>query len=555
MTLGRNYKRYGIDGTYDAIVIGSGMGGLTTASLLARHGRLRVLVLERHYEVGGFTHTFRRPGYEWDVGVHYVGQTKPGAPLRRLFDDVTAGQLQWADMGPVYDEIVIGRDRYELRAGYRNFRDTMIGYFPKERGAIDEYLRLVRQCSRWVGPYFAEKLLPDFLSRTVGASLRHPLLRLARRTTREVLESLTDDPRLIAVLSAQYGDYGLPPSQSSFFIHAMVVQHYMGGAAYPVGGSARIAETIVPVIRAAGGQVVTSAGVEHIVFEDGRAVGVCMADGAVQRAPLIVSGAGVGTTYGSLVPASILREHGMTEAITAVEPSVSHATLYLGFDETAEQLGLGKRNIWVHAPGDHDTNFARFVDDPSAPLPFAYLSFASAKDPDFTRRHPGRATVEVVALAPYQWFEPWQDTRWKRRGDDYDALKRDLSDKMLEALFEECPQLRGKVAYQELSSPLSTRHFCNFGRGELYGLAHTPKRFEQRWLRPKTPIPGLYLTGADVSTAGVGGALFGGAMTATAVLGRSLRTVLARRGPGGLHRRVEPQVEAMPRRSAGIHAP
>ncbi|RMF72996.1 MAG: FAD-dependent oxidoreductase, partial [Acidobacteria bacterium] len=95
--IGRSYRQHGIDGRFDAIVIGSGIGGLSAAALLARHAGRRVLVLERHYTAGGFTHTFARPGYEWDVGVHYVGQTRPGTLLRRAFDAITDGSLEWAD--------------------------------------------------------------------------------------------------------------------------------------------------------------------------------------------------------------------------------------------------------------------------------------------------------------------------------------------------------------------------------------------------------------------------------------------------------------------------
>ena len=78
-----SYRQANVDDNFDAIVIGSGMGGLTTASLLARHARKRVLILEQHYTAGGFTHVFHRPGYEWDVGVHYIGQVHdPRSPLR-----------------------------------------------------------------------------------------------------------------------------------------------------------------------------------------------------------------------------------------------------------------------------------------------------------------------------------------------------------------------------------------------------------------------------------------------------------------------------------------
>jgi all-trans-retinol 13,14-reductase len=172
----------------------------------------------------------------------------------------------------------------------------------------------------------------------------------------------------------------------------------------------------------------------------------------------------------------------------------------------------------------------RLLEDPEgADLPAIYVSFPGAKDPDFTNRYPGRTTIEVVTLTPYDWFQKWQDTRWKRRGEDYDALKERLSNQLLEALFTQCPQLRGKVAFQELSTPLTTRHFANFASGEIYGLEQTPERFEQKWLRPQTPIKGLYLTGADICSAGVAGALFGGVLTVSAILLRDMRSACAKR--------------------------
>ena len=156
-----------------------------------------------------------------------------------------------------------------------------------------------------------------------------------------------------------------------------------------------------------------------------------------------------------------------------------------------------------------------------------YVSFPSAKDPDFARRHPGHATVEVITAAPYEWFEPWEGSRWKHRGAEYDAFKAGLAERMLEALFEQMPQLRGRVAVCEISTPLTTAHFAGYGRGELYGLDHTPPRFRQGFLKPATPIPGLYLTGQDIVSCGVAGAMFGGVLTATTLLRGRLMTTLA----------------------------
>ena len=535
MKIGRSYKQHGIPaapGGWDAIVIGSGLGGLTTAALLARHAHQRVLVLERHYTAGGFTHVFHRPGYDWDVGVHYVGDVhRPGTLLRRLFDHLTDGELAWADMGEVYDLIVIGDDEYPLHAGRENFRRSMHARFPRQTGAIDAYLELLRTTNRTGKRFFMEKALPAqvdrFLGPLLGPLMRRPALAHARRTVREVMEGLTDDPRLRGVLTGQYGDYGLPPGEASWFMHAMLVSHYLGGGAYPVGGSIRIAQTIIPAIEQAGGAVVTSAEVAEIVVERGRAVGVRLTGGEEVRAKAVISDAGVALTFGKLVPREIARDRGLA-ALPSVPPSLSHVSLYVGLDRTPAELGLTPANQWVYPHEDHDRNVARYLADPEAPLPVAYLSFPAAKDPDFATRHPGKSTIEVIGVAPYAWFRRWEGTAWHKRGADYDALKQRLTDRLRGELERRCPKTAGAIRHCELSTPLTTRHFAAHPEGEIYGLTHTPARFEARHLRPRTAVPGLFLTGSDICTAGVGGALLGGVLAATVVSKRDLMTAALR---------------------------
>ena len=118
-----------------------------------------------------------------------------------------------------------------------------------------------------------------------------------------------------------------------------------------------------------------------------------------------------------------------------------------------------------------------------------YLSFPSAKDPDFERRHPGKATIEIVAPAPYEIFAPWAGKTWGKRGDDYEALKQAYGERLLEHLYDKVPQVRGRVDYWEVSTPLSMQWFCGWERGELYGLDHDPSRMRQGWLRPRTKRP------------------------------------------------------------------
>ena len=329
MRLGTSCKQHPIEGEYDTIVIGSGIGGLTAAALLSLEAKERVLVLERHYTAGGFTHTFTRKGYEWDVGVHYIGEVlDPSTDVRRVFDAITDGKLQWADMGEVYDTIVIGEDRYEFVKGAENFTARMVSYFPEEAEAIRAYVARVKKTVAKGDLYFAEKVLPGPVSRLVGGLMRAGALKAARQTTAEVLAELTDNTRLRAVLAGQFGDYGLSPSEGSFFVHSMVANHYLEGGAYPIGGSAQIAANILPVIERAGGKVYTNATVEEILVEGDRAVGVRLEGGRELRASKVISGAGVHTTFNQLVPKDVAEAHGFPAMARAVKPSTAHLSLY-----------------------------------------------------------------------------------------------------------------------------------------------------------------------------------------------------------------------------------
>ena len=528
MSPGTAYKRATITGDFDAIVVGSGIGGLGVAALLAKLTHKRVLVLERHYAVGGFTHTFTRPGYEWDVGVHYVGSMHDRASATsRWLEFLTEGRLDWAPMGDVYDQFLIGEETYMFSAGRERWRESLTHRFPRDAPVIDAYLSATAASNKWMGLYFAEKVMPSLLRRLAGPLMRAPFLRRGGRTTLEVLRRLTDNDELIGVLTGQWGDYGLPPAQSSFAAHAAIAEHYFDGAAYPVGGAGRIATAVIPAIEHAGGQVVSAAEVRQILTTRGRARGVRMADGREFLAPTVISDAGALNTYGRFIEpqpatATVLAE------IRALPPSPGHLSLYVGLDITSADARLPKANLWVHPSHDHDANWRRFAANPEAPMSL-YISFPSAKDPTFDARFPGRSTVEVLSFVPYDWFAPWEQTRWAKRGPDYDTFKARFVERLTEALYAHVPGARGHVARAELSTPLSTRHFVNHERGEAYGLGHTPARFRLRSLGPRTPIERLYLTGADVGLCGMMGALSGAVLCASAVLGRNVFAELAKK--------------------------
>jgi all-trans-retinol 13,14-reductase len=512
-----------VDDHHDTIIIGSGMGSLTTGAILAKEGQ-RVLILERHYTAGGFTHIFKRRGYEWDVGIHYIGEVqKPRSVVRKLFDYISDAGIKWADMGGVYDKIVIGEKQYDLVKGVGNFKNKLCEYFPDEKQAIDEYVNLVFEATKTAQKFYMDKAMPPLMSKTIGYWMRKPFYEFSDRTTYDVLRSLTDNEELIKVLAGQYGDYGVTPKKSSFAMHASVARHYFGGGNFPVGGSSEIVKNIAPVIEAAGGTILVRAEVHEIQIENNKATGVVMADGKIFTAENIVSGAGIMTTYNKLLSAETVAKYRLDEQLTRIERSVSHACLYIGLKGSPTDLNLPKTNYWVYPDDlDHDACVERYLADINEPFPVVYISFPSAKDPDFPSRYPDRSTIDIITLVPFETFAEWDGSRWMKRGDDYKELKEKISQRLLAELYKQQPQLEGRVDHYELSTPLTTQNFVNYEKGEIYGLDHTPSRFRHRFLKPRTPIRKLYLTGQDIVTAGVAAALFSGVLTVSAMTGKNV---------------------------------
>ena len=194
----QSYKqKINLEEKYDAIIIGSGIGSLCTAALLSKEGK-KVLVLERHYTAGGFTHVFKRKGYEWDVGIHYIGEVQnSNSPIRKMFDYISNNKLEWADMGEVYDKIIIGDKTYDFVKGVKNFKAKMHEYFPNDIDAVDKYVQLIFDCNKTMKKFYLEKALPTFMSKLLGFFFRKNYLKYSSKTTYEGISSITENEDLI----------------------------------------------------------------------------------------------------------------------------------------------------------------------------------------------------------------------------------------------------------------------------------------------------------------------------------------------------------------------
>ena len=508
---------------WDAIVIGSGIGGMAAAAALSRVG-YKVLLLEQHLTLGGLTHSFSRDGFTWDVGMHYLGGMSPQDQDRAVLDWLSDTPIDFVSLGSIYDIVHVGAaEPLSLSRPYEAQEMDLKDRYPEEAEAIEAWTRALRKGRKAMYKIFPTRAMPEIAGDMLDWWNRRALRKWCARTTKEVIDDITDHPELAAVMAAQWGDHGGRPSKASFAAHALIAGWYLhSGSWYPVGGSAAFAEHIIPTIAKHGGETRGGIRVEQLLLEDDAVVGVRTDDGTEIRAKCVISDIGARETIDTLLPEGCGHEDWMAD-IRALPSSIAHFTLFLGFEGDVEAAGATRANHWIYPTGEADV---LWTDVPDGPPPCMVVSCGSLKnplhDPGPRRKHMG----QVLVWADWDSVSEWAERPAGQRGDDYADFKRRVEEAMMTQFESYFPDLAKLVVFRELATPLSTVSFTGHREGAFYGLDVTPERFMCDALRAKTPIPNLFLAGQDVASPGIPGALWGGLLSAASVDPRVFKHIL-----------------------------
>lgn len=538
---GTGHSAGGTPTEWDVIVIGSGLGGLTCAAYLATSGK-RVLVLEQGSTIGGNSQVFRRFNkYEFDVGLHYIGDCEPDGEIPTILRGVgLEGRVEFDPMDPHgFSTIVTPEFEFKVPRGWDEYLARLSERFPDERKGLTRCVRILRK----IGSVVSSGDVPHNARGVVRLAVKSPAFAIwSMLPLTWLFKYCRLSEQAQATITAEAGDYATPPSRTPVAMHAAIGQHYLkAGAYYPRGGGHVIAANLLDVIQTHGGVARTQAVVERIDVVNGRVCGVTLADRRSFTAPVVVSNADIKRTYLELVGEQHLnaatvkrvRNYRMAPALFCV---------YLAVDiDLRERFGATQ---WFLMPRDDPqwrdrpaTALERMYReaaagrlDDSTELP-VYVTSASLKDRTSPNHAPsGHSTLELMTVAPSQpgyWGIESAEGTWAdlpySKSERYRAVKDALTERMIERALEVIPDLREHIVWQEAATPITQERYTRSTGGTSYGIELAVDQFGPRRPLPRTEIEGLFLTGASTRSGhGIVGAMSGGVATASSVLRRNL---------------------------------
>ena len=495
--------------TIDTIIIGAGIGGLTTGNLLAKHGQ-NVLILEKHSLVGGYVTTYKRKKYPMDV-VHVLGGLKKEATVDRIFSYLNLyGKVQFNEVEKVFIYLFPGYD-ISCYTDMEKYRAELKDNFPEEKKKIDRVLdEMTRVWEQVLSSYYD----PLFLKLSTYPIRFPKLVKYQHRTFEKFLDQFTDDHKLKKVLSAGWGYNGLNMSRvSALYMIAMLMSYHAGGAWYPKGGFQNLSNAFADKFKEYGGMIKTNTEVERIIIKDKSAIGVVTSKGEEFFAKNIVSNSDTKNTFLNLIEKDFIPDK-MRQKVRNYKQSVSGFVVHLVVNmEIPESLSCG---CIMYFP-DFNTEEHQFSPwekgemELDASIMGLGMAVSTLKDKEMVQD--GKHVLDLIYMpAPYEYFK--KDTK-----EEYEKLKEDISERMIKAAENLIPDLGKHVLVKDVSTPLTYERYTGATEGGWYDIDCSPEQAIMGRIKNKTPIRGLYLTGAKTFPgSGMFGSIQSGLFTADSIL-------------------------------------
>jgi phytoene dehydrogenase-like protein len=505
---------------FDAIVVGSGLGGLTAGALYARSGR-RVLVLERNDTCGGAATVYRHGPLAIEASLHEIDGLDADDPKLPILRSLGLDRhLVFVDVGDLYEVrgqkigapfvFPCGKDRAPAAAMAR---------FPHQAERLAEYFRRLEAARDAVALAAKHQDDPGFWLRHAPEALRRmwPLLREGRATVAEVFDELFGADEAVKLgLAANLGYFHDDPARMPFLRFAIPQSSYLrGGGHYIEGGSQALSNRLVELITEADGVVETHREVYALIFGGNAVMGVAHrsrdhGDPEVEYAPIV---------FGNAAPQRLaeMMPQGHRSAFLAPyarrHSSISLWTVSLGLSQPPSKFGVRSYSTFMQPPWLRRLDQLREAGailggDGTRLPPYVFVDYqriSSGLNP--TGPHLG-------SLCGIDRLENWEPLSAEARH----ARKAYWIERLVADLDREFPGMAGAVVHREMATAETLAHYLNTPAGAVYGFAPEREAANPLTMTPRTTIDGLWLASAYAFGGGFTGAMMGGAAAARGAL-------------------------------------
>ncbi len=489
---------------YDVVIVGSGLGGLVSAIIMAKEG-YSVCVLEKNSQFGGNLQTFVRDKTIFDTGIHYIGGLDKGQNLYKYFkylgiiDDLNLKKMDADGFDIISFEEE--NEEYPHAQGYSNFVNQLVQFFPDEKEAIQNYCeKVIEICDsfplynlQWEGKYESEIL-------SINA--------------KKCIDEFTDNEKLRAVLAGSNFLYAGIEEKSPFYVHALSVNSYIQSSWRCINGGSQITKQLIKQLKNHGGEIYKYKEVIEFTTEDNDVKSAKMRDGSEVSANIFISNIEPKTTLNMVGEAKFRKSY--YSRIQSLEGVLSAFSLYIVFKpETFKYIN----HNFYHFKNSKIVWTAHEYDEANWPLAYMASMNASKKTDGWADGMTFITYMKYDELAP--WEKTFNTTAEKHdRGESYEEFKNRKAERFLQEIEIKFPGIRDCIKSVHSSTPLSYRDYIGGHNGNMYGYVKDSNNPMKSFIAPKTKLNNLYLTGQSINMHGVLGVTIGAVVTCSEIVGK-----------------------------------
>ncbi len=490
-----NRPESNLKSSYDVILIGAGIAGLTCANYLAKAG-VSVLVLEKHYVAGGYCSSFSRNGFYFDAAAHYLSSCRENGQLGRLFQDHSVLRNLEIHRSDPSDVVITPDYTVEIRAGVKPLTAEFQRHFPKQTRQIEAFFK--------------------FMAETDAMTL---YVQLKSKTFGDLMSSYLQDEKLKAVIGILLGNIGLPASKASALSGVFLFREFIfDGGYYPKGGMQAFCDALVEQLRAYGGTISFLTPVVSIVAKEGKVEGVISKGGHFIRGRYVVSTADPFQTFQRLLTGFEFNGR-LRQQLQTSTPSISAFMVYVGTKKSIKEVVGHKCCVWYYPAYDIDACYSSWLEGrPDFDRGFLFASFPSFHDPELAP--PGKDSIQFISGAPFM------DRKfWEREKDS-------IAQQVIKRAEKFIPGLSNNIELRLIATPPTLWKYTSNYQGAMYGWASTVDQVGDNRFPGVTPVKGLYLashwSGPPAGQGGVPMVVYAGRSTANQILRLSRKRTISK---------------------------